>query len=135
MHFDDYTHYLRDLKYSQEWSIDQLAQTPTQVDCGDMVASFQYRQGGELDSDLFSIESDTLSNTFNVLFSLDESKVQQYEITYSVQYEGDARTSVTSQEFFEIDIVDKCDEPAGISAPILQNQEYTVTGDTERYKI
>jgi hypothetical protein len=40
MHFNDHTHYLRDLKYSQDWTVSDLATSPTDVSCGDMVVSF-----------------------------------------------------------------------------------------------
>ena len=59
MHFNDHTHFLRDLKYSQDWTINDLATSPTDVDCGDMVASFQYRQGGDLDTSIFNVVSDS----------------------------------------------------------------------------
>ena len=128
MHFNDHTHFLRDPKYSQDWTINDLATSPTDVDCGPMVASFQYRQGGDLDSSIFNVVTGSNPNKFEILSTEDESKVNQYEIIYIVKYNDYQGTSVSSQDFFEIEIIDKCDEPVSISPSTLVNQEYTVTG-------
>lgn len=53
-HFDDYRHNLGDDMYSQEWTIDELATSPTTVDCGNLVVSFTYLNGDPLDSAIFN---------------------------------------------------------------------------------
>lgn len=119
MYFNDYTHYLRDLRYTQDWTISDVATSPTDVNCGDMEVSFEYLQGGELDPDIFDIYLDSFSNKFEILSTLDETKVREYDIIYIVSYKDYPNTSVTSQDYFEIEIVDLCDEPESISASNL----------------
>jgi hypothetical protein len=51
-----------------------------------------------------------------------------------VQYKDNDDSKISTQDFFEIDIVDSCDEPQSISASTLVDQEYTVTGALKPYK-
>lgn len=66
MHFNDHLHYFAAVQYSQDFEISDLATVPTAVDCGQMVVSFAYRQGGDLDSSIFNVDMVSSPNKFDV---------------------------------------------------------------------
>lgn len=74
MHFNDHTHFLRDPLYSQDWTIDDLASSPTDVNCGNMVVSFEYGPGGSLDTDIFRVVMDSDPYRLEILSIDDASK-------------------------------------------------------------
>jgi hypothetical protein len=119
---------------SLEWTVDDLASSPEGFDCGPIDIFFHTEILEPLDADLFEWTADGEENTFDILQTVDTSKIGNYDIYYSATYAMDETPIITIDDPFEVSIVQSCDKAISITAPQLVDQEYTITGEKKKYR-
>jgi hypothetical protein len=125
--FEDYAYSLREPAYIQEWTVAEVAKPSTDLNCGNLVVTFQMKNGDPIDTEIFKDDRTTDPFEFKVKKTDDIEKEGEYDIEYSVHYANYPSNKAVGTNLWEIDIVDPCDNPISITASTLTNQEYTIT--------
>ena len=125
MPFEDVEHALREPKKDNFWSLDDLIQFDTQVNCGETFVTFIYggdKEGQAFDSALFNDYRDD-QNSFQVLETESISAVGVYQLTYEVQLES-YDVTLRQSEVFTVTITDPCETPNSVTPSVVSRQEY-----------
>lgn len=134
-YFNNHYQALKAKEYYQEFTIGELAISPTEIDCGPMYVDFEVNDEWYLNPSIFNLDTDSEPYRFEALYVDDRMYLDYYYIRYGVGYTDYEDTQVNATDAFLIRITDSCDEPNSISPSVLVDQEYTVTGAVKQYQI
>lgn len=132
--FSDMTYSLRDPQIVISWPDAQaLYFLDSPIDCGPVDVEFFNDDAtySALDPVIFS-SSTAAAPSFIVNYVEDESLVGQYSILYEVTLRNYPSNTALSLPF-TLTIVDPCDEPVVLIAPVMADQYYTITDHALMY--
>ena len=122
--FSDHVYVLRDPMIELDWQAVDLINPDTTVDCGHISVEFFNDDAGltALDPDLFiDDQKGDPDNIFRIIYAEDISKKGSYPIRYRV-FPTDYSSNVVEQPFpFVVTVINQCENPFSISAPILDD--------------
>ena len=136
--FADATYNLRDPAMTQPWKAAQLISPLTAVDCGPITVEFI---NGVDDSSVLEpgllLDDRTLDpdNEFTTLYTEDVTKEGAYPVRYRVYHSNYPGNVVEQTATFTITVVEPCLNPVSVTAPALQDQEYTITDLVQKYQV
>ena len=121
IYFDSYKHALKGDPYYQEFRIEDLGYSISEIDCGPMSVNFDanYDNIWELDPVLFNVDLTSDPYRFEVLYFDDYLKADNFAIRYGVYYIDYPGTQVNTTDTFLIEMTESCDVPREISAPTM----------------
>lgn len=91
------------------------------LDCGELTVNFFYDDGLKTPLDpafLFDDRSHPVTETFSTMYSEDLSLVGDHTIKYEVFYTDYPMAGGPESEPFTVTVIDPCDEPVSMAAPV-----------------